>query len=60
LRAPAGAEALIPTSAEPLQLRKLRLTLADLSARHDIGRMLRIDARFRDQIVVTLTSTAAS
>src|SRR5262245_21886024 len=60
LRSPAGAEALIPMSAEPAQLYKLRLALADLSARRDIGRMVRIDARFRDQIVVTLTSTAAS
>jgi POTRA domain-containing FtsQ-type protein len=60
LRSPAGAEALIPMSAEPLQLYKLRLALAHLSARRDIRRLVRIDARFRDQIVVTLTSTAAS
>ena len=60
LRSPAGAEALIPMSAEPSQLYKLRLALADLTARRDIRRMVRIDARFRDQIVVTLTSTAAS
>src|SRR5262245_18825303 len=60
LRSPAGAEALIPMSAEPMQLYKLRLALAHLSARRDIRRLVRIDARFRDQIVVTLTSTAAS
>jgi cell division protein FtsQ len=60
LRTPAGAEALLPAEPDAVQLRKLRLTLATLAASQDIDRLLRIDARFRDQIVVALTPTAAS
>jgi hypothetical protein len=54
LRSPARAVALIPNDPEPAQLRKLRLTLADLAARQDITRLIRIDARYHDQVVVTL------
>jgi len=60
LRSPAGAEALLPVSPDAIQLRKLRLALANLTASPDIDRLIRIDARFRDQIVVALTPTAAS
>ena len=60
LRAPVRAEALLPAQPDQAQLRKLRLALADLAARHDMDRLIRIDARFRDQIVVALTPTAAS
>jgi cell division protein FtsQ len=59
LRSPAGAEALLPAAPDALQLRKLRLALADLDVRQDLGRLLRIDARYPDHIVVALTSTAA-
>jgi cell division protein FtsQ len=59
LRSPAGAEVLLPDVPDDLQLRRLRLTLADLTARLDIQRLLRIDARYPDQIVVALSPTAA-
>lgn len=59
LRAPAGAVVLLPTNPQPATLRELRTTLADLAARQDITRLIRIDARFRDQIVVALSPTAA-
>ncbi|HUH13604.1 MAG TPA: FtsQ-type POTRA domain-containing protein [Longimicrobiales bacterium] len=54
LRRPAGGEALVPADAGPLQLRQLELALADLSARGELERLRRVDARFRDQIVVSL------
>ena len=60
LRSPAGVEAILPTDPEAARLRQLRITLADLAARQDIQRLLRIDARYRDQIVVALTPKAAS
>ena len=60
LRAPAGAEALLPSRPDSVRLRQLRTTLADLAARHDLNRILRIDARYSDQIVVALTPKAAS
>jgi hypothetical protein len=60
LRSPVGAQAMIPLEPQPARLRQLRLTLADLAARQDITRLARIDARFQDQIVVTLTSDRES
>ena len=60
LRSPAGAQAMIPLEPQPARLRQLRLTLADLAGRQDISRLARIDARFQDQIVVTLTSDRES
>ena len=60
LRSPAGAVLLLPANASPAQLRELRTTLADLAARQDITRLVRIDARYRNQIVVALTPTAAA
>ena len=60
LRSPAGAQAVIPLEPKAARLRQLRLTLADLAARQDITRLARIDARFQDQIVVTLTSDRES
>jgi cell division protein FtsQ len=60
LRSPAGVEAILPTDPDAARLRQLRITLADLAARQDIQRLLRIDARYRDQIVVALTPKAAS
>lgn len=54
LRRPAGAEAVLPADAGPLQLRQLDLALADLSARGELERLRRVDVRFRDQIVVSL------
>jgi hypothetical protein len=55
LRSPAGAQALIPLEPQPTRLRQLRVTLADLAARQDISRLVHIDARYNDQIVVRLT-----
>jgi cell division septal protein FtsQ len=60
LRSPAGVEALLPASPDSARLRLLRLALADVAARQDINRLLRIDARYRDQIVVALTPKAAN
>jgi cell division protein FtsQ len=60
LRSPAGAEARLPASPDSVKLRQLRTALADLAARHDIDRLLRIDARYSDQIVVAFTQKAAS
>ena len=60
LRSPAGAQAVIPLEPQAARLRQLRLTLADLAARQDITRLAHIDARFQDQIVVTLTSDRES
>lgn len=54
LRTPAGAEALVPANAGPLQLRQLEVALADLSARGELERLRRVDVRFRDQVVVSL------
>ena len=54
LREPLGAQALVPADARALRLRELEVTLSDLSARGELSQMKRIDARFRDQIVVSL------
>jgi cell division protein FtsQ len=47
------AQALIPVSASPVQLTQLRLALADLMARGELGQVRTIDVRFRDQVVVS-------
>jgi len=60
LRSPAGLEALLPARPDSVRLRQLRTALAELSARQEFDRLLRIDARYRDEIVVTLTPKAAS
>jgi hypothetical protein len=54
LREPLGAQALVPADPRALRLRELEVTLSDLSARGELSQMKRIDARFRDQIVVSL------
>lgn len=54
LREPAGAQALVSNDARGLRLRELEVALADLSARGELNRLKNIDARFKDQIVVTL------
>ncbi|HEY0305259.1 MAG TPA: FtsQ-type POTRA domain-containing protein [Longimicrobiales bacterium] len=54
LRQPAGAKALVADDPRALRLRELEVTLSDLSARGELSQLKRIDARFRDQIVVTL------
>ncbi len=45
--------ALISAAATPLELTQLKLALADLSARGELGRARTIDVRFRDQVVVS-------
>jgi cell division septal protein FtsQ len=45
--------ALISAAATPLELRQLKLALADLSARGELGKARMIDVRFRDQVVVS-------
>lgn len=57
LREPARAEVLIPADFAAAGLERLRLALADLDARRDMPRVRRIDGRYRDQVVVSLTSS---
>jgi cell division septal protein FtsQ len=63
LRDAPWAEALIPEAAGGAErddasadayLRQLRLALRDLAARRELEQVRRVDARFRDQVVVTL------
>lgn len=56
LRTPIGAEALISANAGTLRLQEMQVALADLAARGELSRLERIDARFHDQIVVSLTN----
>lgn len=53
LRGPTTAEALLPSPLTAERLQELRLILADLMARGELEGTARIEARFRDQIVVT-------
>lgn len=55
-REPARGEALLPADFTALRIEQLRLTLADLEAKRELPRTRRIDVRFRDQVVVSLTS----
>jgi hypothetical protein len=57
LRQPQGATALVASDPRALRLRELEVTLSDLSARGELSQLKRIDARFRDQIVVSLDQT---
>jgi cell division protein FtsQ len=57
LREPARGEALLPADFNMLRLEQLRLTLADLDAKRELSRLRRIDIRYRDQVVVSLTSS---
>jgi hypothetical protein len=54
LRQPLGAKALVASDPRALRLRELEVTLSDLSARGELSQLKRIDARFREQIVVSL------
>ncbi len=54
LRQPRGATALVSADPRALRLREIEVTLSDLSARGELSRLKRIDARFRDQIVVSV------
>jgi cell division protein FtsQ len=54
LRAPAAAEALFPVDLPETQLKQLKTAIADLVAREEIGQLVSIDARFKDQIVTKL------
>jgi hypothetical protein len=54
LRSPVGAEALVSAAPASLRLRELEVALADLAARGELPQLKRIDARFHDQIVVSL------
>ncbi|HEX7119106.1 MAG TPA: FtsQ-type POTRA domain-containing protein [Longimicrobiales bacterium] len=55
LRDPPNAEVLLPAGLEAERLEQLRLTIADLERRDELGEVRRIDVRFRDQVVVSLT-----
>lgn len=54
LRQPQGAVALVAADPRALRLRELEVALSDLSARGELSQLKRIDARFRDQIVVSV------
>ncbi|HEX6937777.1 MAG TPA: FtsQ-type POTRA domain-containing protein [Longimicrobiales bacterium] len=58
LRDPPGAEVWLPTELEAKRLEQLRLTIADLERRQEMAAVRRIDLRFRDQVVVSLTPIA--
>ncbi|MFW6078196.1 MAG: cell division protein FtsQ/DivIB [Gemmatimonadota bacterium] len=60
LTIPEATEVLVPIDAPAARLRALRLTLADLARRRDLSQVWRVDLRFRDQVVVSLTPSAAS
>lgn len=49
----ADPEALLPAAATSVELTQLRLALADLAARGELGAVRTIDVRFRDQVVVS-------
>lgn len=53
-RDPSVAVALLPTDLDAIRLRELATTLADLDTRQELPRLRRIDARFHEQIVVSL------
>ena len=55
LREPAGAEVLLPHEAGVDRLGQLARTLEDLGTRDELMRARRIDVRYRDQVVVSLT-----
>lgn len=49
----ADPDALLPAAATSVELTQLRLALADLAARGELGAVRTIDVRFRDQVVVS-------
>lgn len=57
LREPARGEVLLPADFSALGIEQLQLTLADLDTKRELPRVRRIDVRFRDQVVVSLTSS---
>lgn len=57
LREPVRGEVLIPEAIGAMGLEQLQTTLADLDAKRELPRVRRIDVRFRDQVVVSLTSS---
>jgi hypothetical protein len=60
LTEPAHAEVLLPADAGGVRLRQLGLTLEDLRARRDLGRVKRIDVRFHDRVVVSLSTPSSN
>ena len=60
LRNPLHAEVLLPLAGDSLSPRQVRLALADLTARGELPVLRRVDARYTDQVVVSLLSVAGS
>lgn len=54
------AEVVVPAFATELQLRQLRLTVADLATRGEMEKVRTIDVRFRDQVVVSFLNRPVS
>src|SRR5690606_16473120 len=52
---PPLAEVLLPADFGAIGLRQVQLALSDLGARDELPRVRRIDVRFRDQVVVSLS-----
>lgn len=57
LREPARGEVLLPGDFSAPGIEQLQLALADLDAKRELPRVRRIDVRYRDQVVVSLTSS---
>lgn len=58
LRSPAGLVALLPAAPAGPELERLGLALADIVGRGETGSVRVVDARFRDQVVVSLSPDA--
>lgn len=54
------AEALLPLETTDVQIRQLRLAVADLTSRGELRNVRRIDLRFRDQVVVSFLTSPVS
>jgi cell division septal protein FtsQ len=54
LSSPARLDVLLATELGGESLKQLRLVLADVQSRGELGRLRHLDARFRDQVVVAL------
>lgn len=52
--------AVIPAASTAPQITQLRLAFADLAARGELGKVRRIDVRFRDQVVVSFNDSGVS
>ncbi|MEX0893302.1 MAG: FtsQ-type POTRA domain-containing protein [Gemmatimonadota bacterium] len=59
LRSAGAPEVWLPALPSPRMLQQVRLTLADLAARGELGRLTRLDARGPEQVIVKLQGGGA-